>query len=284
MRKALGLMTLPTLLILLPGLVNAQATIGQTRVHADVSNVFTRLERAWAAYQLKATTALYDGGDVVVAAAAPTQEQDLFNPYRLQPGAREDRSFQLTQANDVAVTLCVNSVVKNSDELNGFLQGMRQSGAQFATGDCQAATLNGNIGFPAQVFARKVVTAKRAAELIAKDSAERAAQQAVADTITFALPDGKLLNFTAQPNQSSSDAAAVLGNSSGAVWQANAQVVDGPFSVSTVGCEAVAPTGSCVLNVSFHPTATGKFTGHVRVTTVAGKDLILRLAGTSTAQ
>lgn len=274
MRKALTLFAMA----LLPALATAQS-VGETRLRADTTNMFTRLERAWAAYQLKATTAQYDVGDIVTPAAAPATMADLFNPYRLQPAARDDRSFNVVQVNGVNATVCVSSYLRSADELSGFMLGMRQSNAQVAASDCTAGTLNAAVSFPAQVFARKPIVAKRAAELIAKDAAERAAQAAVADTITFGLPAGKLLDFIATQGQTSDEKAVALTNSSGELWSASVVVLDGPFTARLVGCEVVGPTGTCGLYVAFSPTAVGKATGHVKVTTSTGKDLILRLAG-----
>lgn len=274
MRKALTLLAMA----LLPALATAQS-VGETRMRADTANVFTRLERAWAAYQLKATTAQYDAGDIVTPAAAPATPADLFNPYRLQPATRDDRSFSVTQVDGVNATVCLSSVVRSADELSGFMLGMRQSNAQVAASDCTTGTLNATVSFPAQVFARKPVVAKRAAELIAKDAAERAAQAAVADNITFALPAGKLLDFTATQGQSSDEKVVVLNNTAAEAWSASVAVVDGPFTARLAGCEAVAPMGSCMLYIAFSPTAVGKVTGHVKVTTSTAKDLILRLAG-----
>ncbi len=254
--------------------------VAEINWHTDIANVFSRYNHAWAAYQLQATTALYDTGQVVVAAGVPAQTSDLFANYPLQPLARSDRTMQLYGANGTAVTLCATVIPKNAEDLAGIVRGMADANASWGNG-CEAASLVGQPPLPGSYQLLKSVTAVAAEQLLEKDAAERAAQQAVANVITFTLPTGKLLDYHAAVNAVSGAEYATLTNTSGAPWSLTVSQVTGPFVASLTACDLVAPTGTCMVGVTFNPTALGKFYGTVSLLTSEGDTLVLRMLGYS---
>jgi hypothetical protein len=268
-------------MLALTSLAQAQVmSSAEVKLRGDTANVFARYERVWAAYQLQATTAQYDAGDAVAAVEPPAQASSIFSVYKLKPVDRADRTVQFAATEGAKTVLCISTVLKNADELAGLSQGMRQAGAGFAS-NCQPSTLVGNPPFPGTYQLRKPVTALAAQTLIDKDAAERAAQQAVAGTITFALPQGRLLNFRTGVNTSSETDYAVLNNTAGEPWGAQVTTVTGPFGAVLSGCDLVAPTGSCILAVNFSPTSAGKFYGSVAIKTSTDVTLVIRLLGVS---
>ena len=265
----------------------AKAESAATTVwRADVSANFARYDRAWAAYQLGVTSHQYDIGDVVTAAPIPTSQGSLFSAYRLTPAQLEGRAMQIRVEPDnpdgSKVRVCLTATLRTAAELDGFLQGMRQARAALATSDCQAGVLSSGFTYPVQLHAYKVVRAMRAVSFIERDQAERAAQWAVADTIGFTLPDGKLLDMTAKTGASSGDYSVTLHNNSTLPWALGSAKVGAPFSASVIGCAEVFPGMSCTLTVSFSPSATGRFMDFVTVTPVNGKTLSIRVGGTGT--
>jgi hypothetical protein len=250
----------------------------------DVSAGFARYERAWAALQLGVTSGQYDIGDEVTAAAMPTSQATLFTAYRLTPSALPDRTMQTLvepgNADGSRVRVCLSATLRTAAALDGFLQGMRQAGASLATSTCQPGAISSSFAYPVQLHAYKVVRAMRAVSFIERDQAERAAQAAVADTIGFTLPEGKLLNMAAQPGAHSGDYGVYLHNNSALPWALASANVGAPFTATVSGCENVLPGTSCLLTVSFSPTSTGRFMDFVTVTPVAGKTLSIRVGGT----
>lgn len=266
----------------------AKAESAATTVRrSDVSASFSRYERAWAAYQLGASSHQYDIGDVVTAAPPPTSEGTLFSVYRLSPAQLEGRSIQTRvepgNPDGTKVRICLSATLRSAADLDGFLQGMRQAGAGLATNDCQAGMLSSGFTYPVQLHAYKVVRAMRAASFIERDQAERAAQAAVADTIGFTLPDGKLLDMTAKTGATSGGYSVTLHNNSSMPWALGSASVGEPFSAAVVGCADVFPGMTCTLTVSFSPTVTGRFMDFVTVTPVQGRTLSIRVGGTGTS-
>lgn len=254
---------------------------------SDVSASFSRYERAWAAYQLGVTSHQYDIGDVVTAAPMPTSQGTLFSVYRLTPAQLDVRSLQTlvepSNPDGSKVRVCLTATLRTAADLDGFLQGLRFAGAGLATSDCQAGLLSAGFSYPVQLHAYKVVRAVRAVSFIERDQAERAAQAAVADTIGFTLPDGKLLDMAAKTGASSGDYSVTLHNNSAMPWALGSANIGAPFSASVVGCADVFPGMTCTLTVSFSPTSAGRFMDFVTVTPVAGKTLSIRVGGTATS-
>lgn len=262
---------------------SAATTVWRT----DVSASFARYERAWAAYQLAATGHQYDIGDIVTSAARPVSEGELFSRYRLMPAARAGRAMQTVtepaNPDGSKVRLCMSATLQGPADLDGFLQGLKIAGAALATASCQPGTLSAGFAYPVQLHASKVVRAMRAVSFIERDQSERAAQAAVADTIGFTLPEGKVLDMAAQPGASSGDFTVTLHNNSGMAWALGSASIGAPFSASVSGCAEVLPGMSCMLTVSFSPNSTGRFMDFVTVTPAAGKTLAIRVGGTGLA-
>lgn len=266
----------------------ARAESSATTVwRADTSASFARYERAWAAYQLGVTSHQYDIGDIVTTGPMPTSQGALFSAYRLTPAQSEGRSLQTlaepSNPDGSKVRVCLTATLRTAADLDGFLQGLRQVGAALATNDCQAGVLSSSFTYPVQLHAYKVVRAMRAVSFIDRDQSERAAQGAVADTIGFTLPDGRLLDMTAKTGGSSGDYSVTLYNNSSMPWALGSASVGAPFSASVVGCADVFPGMTCTLTVSFSPTTAGRFMDFVTVTPVAGKTLSIRVGGTGTS-
>lgn len=280
-RISLSIATVLAGLALTP-LTSSAESARETPIRVDIATGFTRFERAWAAYQLKATSAQYDAGLATSAAAAPALPADLFSPYRLSPPLQNARLFALVVPSGTNARVCATVSLQNRDQLSGFVAGMHAVGASVVAADCLTpASINSALAFPVQISAAKPVAATRAQALISKDAAERAAQTAVSGTVTFGLPSGNLLDFTATVGASSGPQGAALGNASGALWSLMGPVVDGPFTASYAGCNLVGPGGSCGVYVTFAPTSVGKLEGHVSITTDTGVTLVLRLNGTA---
>lgn len=264
------------------GLAEHPAT---TAWRTDTATGFSRYERAWAAHQLARTSAQYDIGEEVVAGPVPATQQELFSAYRFTPVAKPERSFQpmaeAVNADGTRVRLCLTATLRNPDELAGFLQGLTQAKAGLASADCQPGALTSGFAYPVQLHAYKTVRAKRAAEFITRDQAERAAQAAVADTIGFALPEGNLLDMTAAVGQASTVRTAVLQNTSSQPWSLADAGVAAPFSAALDGCINLLPGATCTLTVMFSPTASGRFMEALTLTPVTGKTLSLRVGGTA---
>jgi hypothetical protein len=267
-------------------LVQAEAA-ATTVWRTDVSAGFARYERAWAAYQLNVTSHQYDVGDIVAAAARPDSNQSLFSVYRLTPAQLPGRSMwtvvEPSNPDGSRVRICFSATLGKATDLDGFLQGLRKSGASLATAACQPGVLNAGFIYPVQLHAYKVVRAMRAVSFIERDQAERAAQAAVADTISFTLPEGNLLDMTAKVGQSSGDFTVVLQNTSELPWALGSANVAAPFTAAVAGCAEVLPGMSCTLTVSFSPTAVGRFMNFVTLVPVEGKTLSIRVGGTGTA-
>jgi hypothetical protein len=305
-----ALLTFTCALALLP-LACSAASLAETNMRTDIANGFTRYAKAWSAYQLQATTAQYDVGDLVFATSAPSQASELFSAYKLTPLGKEPRTFRTLAASETSIRVCVTATIKNNDQLNGFIQGVRDAKASLASATCELATLNRTIVFPTQISAIRTVDAVRARELIALDAAERAAQAAVADTVTFSLPAGKLLDFSTQAGQTSGWQTAYLYNNTGVPdtcdkgngngngnghghgygnacgqgriqgenWSLSEPQVTGPYIASLSGCSLLNAGEGCALYVAFKPTTTGKQRGYVSVTTSTGKKLTIRVGG-----
>lgn len=259
---------------------NVATTVWRT----DVSASFSRYERAWAAYQLAVTGHQYDIGDTVAAAAVPASEAGLFTAYRFTPAPKEGRSMstvtETSNPDGSKVRICLSATLRAPADLDGFLQGIKKAGASLATATCQPGALSAGFGYPVQLHAYKVVRAMRAVSFIERDQAERAAQAAVADTIGFALPAGKVLDMAAQPGGSSGDFPVTLQNTSSEPWTLSDANVGAPFTASLSGCADVLPGMTCSMSISFSPTSTGRFMDFVTVTPVAGKTLSIRVGGT----
>jgi hypothetical protein len=256
-----------------------------TAWRTDIATGFARYERAWAAHQLARTSAQYDVGDEVAAGPVPASQEELFSAYRFTPVAKPERSIEpvaeMVNADGTRVRLCLSATLRNPDELAGFLQGLTRAKAGLASSSCQPGALASGFAYPVQLHAYKTVRATRAAAFIERDQAERAAQAAVADTIGFALPEGKLLDMSAAVGQASTVRTAVLQNTSALPWSLTEAPVAAPFSAALDGCVNLPPGATCTLTVMFSPVASGRFMEAVTLTPVSGKTLSLRVGGTA---
>jgi hypothetical protein len=255
----------------------------ETVWRTDISNGFARHSQAWADYQLRATQALYNKGDVVEPAPLPSQVSELFTTFKLRPLLKPERTFSVRNASALQASVCVSATLYQPKQLAGFVAGVAQASALYATNECQRATLNSQLTLPTLVYAFKVVSAKAAQSVIEKDQSERAAQAAVAGTIAFARPVGNLMDFDAAEGGVSEEKTAVLSNTSGFPWGLATPTFTGPFVGNAGSCSQVAPTGNCLLNITFTPTQLGGQLGSVTLTTSTGHTLILRLRGVAVA-
>lgn len=252
----------------------------ELRWRVEVSSLFARHERAWASYQLKGATDQYDTFALASAKSLPSLLSGLFESYKIVPASRSDATMSLVSTNGTDTVLCLEAVLKSANEFSGFVKGVERAGASWATSSCAPGALGTGLTFPLRVYARKAIAATRAKALIDKDTAERAAQAAVASTIAFTLPNGKLMDFSTAANTTTAVQTVTLTNRTTGAWSLSTPVVTGPFTASYSGCTLVLPGLSCSVRVAYSPTAAGKHYGTVSVpVALAGKTLVLRTLG-----
>lgn len=268
--------------------LGAQAEAPATTTwRTDVSSSIARYERAWAAKQLAYTSSKYDIGDEVLASPIPATVEELFSAYKFEPVYNAARTVAITleptSSDGTTARLCLSAILQSPAELEGFMQGLAVAKAGLATAACAPAALSSGFTYPVTLHAVKSVHAKRAAEFIVRDKADRVEQVKAKNVIAFALPEGKLHKLTAAVGKTSEVRTAILQNTSSAPWGIPGVAIAAPFGATLYGCAHLPPMGTCSVGVVFSPTQTGRFMEYLSITPAPGVTLSLKVGGTAVA-